>query len=127
MHSEESSIQHYDVKSEEIRRKTFHNWPVEFLDENHLAVAEFYYTNFKDVVCCAFCHVRLGQWKQEDIPFQEHKRWNPSCPFMKGLFVGNIHVASNNEQLIRRRDVCGSSRGKHLLLYQFFVICACSL
>ena len=96
MYSEESSIQQYSVKSEEIRRKTFHNWPVKFIDKNYLAAAGFYYTNFKDVVCCAFCHVRLGQWKQGDSPFEEHNRWSPSCAYMKGLFVGNIPVGSNN-------------------------------
>ena len=36
MYAEESS-----VKSEEIRRQTFHNWPVEFLDKNLLAAEGF--------------------------------------------------------------------------------------
>ena len=59
-------LEHYDVKSEEIRRETLHNWPVEFIDKNDLAAAGFYHTQFKDVVCCAYCNVRLGQWKHED-------------------------------------------------------------
>ena len=65
MFSQQSSvkdIQHNNVKSEEIRRQTFHNWPVEFLDKKHLAAVGFYYTNFRDVVCCAFCKVELGEW-----------------------------------------------------------------
>ena len=120
MYSEESS-----VKSEEIRRQTFHNRPVEFLDKNHLAAEEFYCTNYIDVVCCAFCKVELKVWKQEDSPFVEQKRWSPACPFLTGLFVGNIPVASNNEQLIRSRDVCASSRGKYLCLYLFCYLCVC--
>ena len=92
---------------------------MEFLDKNLLPAAGFHYTNYKDVVCCTFCHVRLGQWKQEDNPFEEHKRWSPACAFIKGLFVGNKPVASNNEQYGRSRDVCGSSRGKYLCLYLF--------
>ena len=111
------------VKSEQIRRQTFENWPVEFLDKNHLAAAGFYYTNFKDVVCCAFCHVRLGEWKQEDDPFEEHKRWSSSCAFHKGLFVGNKLVAFNNEQSAHSHDVCGCSRGKYHCLYLFFYVC----
>ena len=117
MCSEESSY-----KSKEIRRETFYNWPVEFLHMNLLAASGFYYTNYKDVLCCSLCHVRLGQWKQEDNPFKEHKRWSQACAFIKRLFVGNIPVASNNEQLIRSRDVCGSSRGKYFCLY--LLLCA---
>jgi len=104
MNSEQSSY-----KSEALRLETFHNWPVEFLDKNLLAVSGFYYTDVKDVVCCAFCGVQLGEWKQEDFPLSEHKHWSPGCPFINGLNVGNKPVASNNEQLIRSRDVCGSS------------------
>ena len=75
MYSEKSSIkdiQHYNVKSEALRRQTFHNCPVQFIEKNHLAVAGFYYTDCKDVVRCAFCDVQLGQWKQEDDPLKEH-------------------------------------------------------
>ena len=107
MNSEETSIQHYDVKSEEKRRKIFHNWPVEYLD----------------VVCYAFCHVRLGQWKEEDNPFQEHKCWSVACAFINWLFVGNIPVGSYNEQYGHIRDVCGSSRGTYLYLYLFCYMC----
>ena len=119
MYLEESSIHQYSVKSEEISCKTFHNWPVQFLDKNYLAAAGFYYTNFKDVVCCAFCKVELKEWKPEDNAFEEHKRWSPSSAFINGLFVGNIPVRSNNEQYGRSRDVCGSSRGEYLCLYLF--------
>ena len=72
---------------------------------------------------CAFCYVQLGPWKQEDSRFEEHKLWSPACPFLKGLFVGNKPVASNNDQLIRSRDVCGSSTVKYLCLFLFSYIC----
>ena len=123
MYSEESSIkdiQHDNVKSEVIRRQTFHNWSVQFIDKNHLAAAGFYYTDWKDIVCCAFCDVQLGQWKEEDNPSKEHERWSASCGFIKVLFVGNIPVGSTNEQSIHSRDVCGSSSGKYHCLYLLF-------
>ena len=126
MYSEESSvkdIQHYDVKSVEIRPENFHNWSVECLDKNHLAAAGFYYTNFKNVVCCTFCKVELGELKQEDNPFEEHKRLSLSCASIKCLFVGNIAVGSNNKQPTRSRDVCGSWRGKYHWLSLFFYMC----
>ena len=90
-------IEDYDVKSEEIRRETFHNWPVEFIDKKDLAASGFYFTGVKDIVCCAFCHVQLGQWEPEDIVSEEHKRWSPACPFINKLNVCNKPVASNNE------------------------------
>ena len=110
-------------KSEEIRRQTFHNLHVEVLDKNHLAAAGFYYTNFKNVVCSAFCKIELKEWKQEDNPFIEAERWSPASPFLKGLFVGNIPVCSNNEQSARSRDVCGSWNCKYHCLYLFFCMC----
>ena len=113
-------IEHYNVKSEAISRQTFHNWPVQFIDKNHLAAAGFYYTDLKDVVCCAFCEVQLGQWKQEDDPFKEHQRWSPSCGFIKGLFVGNISAGSTNQKSTGSRDVCVSWRGKYHFLYLLF-------
>jgi hypothetical protein len=116
-------IEHYDVKSEEIRRQTFHNWPLEFLDKNYLAAVGFYYTGVKDVVCCTFCKVELKEWEPEDSPFKEHKRWSPTCGFINKLCICNKLVASNNEELIRSRDVRGSSIGKHLCLYLFSYIC----
>jgi len=114
MNSEESGY-----KSEAVRRETFDNWPVQFSNKNDLAAAGFHYTHFKDVVCCAFCHVRLGQWEQEDNPFSENKRWSPVCPFINGLNVGNAPVTSNNEEVSRSRDVCCSAEGKHLCLDLF--------
>ena len=122
MCSEQSSvkdIQYYNVKSEEIRRQKFYNWPVEFIDKNHLAAAGFCYTDWKDVVCCEFSKVQLSQWKKDD-PFREHERWSASFKFIKGLFVGNIPVGSNNEKSTRSRDVCGSSSCKYHCLYLFF-------
>jgi len=118
MNSEETSY-----KSEAVRLQTFNNWPVEFIDKNSLVTSGFYFTGFKDIVCCAFCHVQLGQWKQEDIPSEEHKRWSPACPFVNKLNVGNEPVTSYNEQLARSHDVCGSSTGKHLCLYLFRYMC----
>ena len=32
-----------------------------------------------------------------DDAFKEHKRWRPSCGFIKGLFVGNIPIRSKDQ------------------------------
>ena len=93
---------------------------MQFINKNHLSTAGFYYTDLKDIVCCSFCGLQVGQWKEVDDPFKEHQRCNPSCGYIKGLFVGNIPVGSTNQQSTRSRDVCGSWRSKYNCLYLFF-------
>jgi hypothetical protein len=39
-----------------------------------MAAAGFYFTNKRDVVCCAFCAVEIGQWEKTDNPITEHQR-----------------------------------------------------
>ena len=60
------------------RRKT---WCVPFMDVNQLAAAGFYFTDWSDVVRCAFCGVDVGKWEEGDDAFKEHQRWSPSCWF----------------------------------------------
>ena len=74
-------------------------------------------------MCCVFCKVELKEWKPEDCLFKEHKRGSPACLFINKLNVGNKPVASYNEEMIRSRDVCGSSIGKHFWLHLFCYIC----
>ena len=64
------------------------------MDENQLAAAGFYYTDWSDVGHCAFCGLELGHWQEGDDPFRDHQRWSTSCEFIKGLFLGNIPTGS---------------------------------
>jgi len=100
-----------NMKSEADRRKTYKDWHVSFMDKNHLAAAGFYYTNWSDIVCCAFCGVEVWQWEKGDNAIADHRRWSPSCGFIKGLFVGNIPIHSETssppQQTSRSYDVCG--------------------
>jgi len=50
------------LKSEVDRRKTFEPWRGLFMDVNQLADAGFFFTNWGDVVRCAFCGVEVGHW-----------------------------------------------------------------
>ena len=86
------SMRTLNMKSEADRLKTREDWHVPFMDENHLTVAGFCFTNWGDVVRCAFCGVEVGYLKEGDDAFIDHQRWSPSCGFMKGLFVGNIPI-----------------------------------
>ena len=77
--SSNRNMQTLNMKSEADHRKTFEKWHVPFMDKTHLAAAGFYFTNWGDVVCCAFCGVEVGQWEEGDNAFQDHQRWSPSC------------------------------------------------
>jgi hypothetical protein len=97
------------MKSQADRRKTYEEWHVPFMDKNHLAAAGFYFTNWGDVVRCAFCGVDVCYWIGGDNVFKDHQRLSPSCGFIKGLFVGNIPVGSgtsSSQQTSRSYDVC---------------------
>ena len=48
------------MKIEEDRRLTFEKWPWAFDDKNNLAEAGIYYTDHRDVVCCAFNVAKIG-------------------------------------------------------------------
>ena len=88
------NVHHLNLKSEADRRKT---WCVPFMNVNKLRAAGFYYPNWSDVVRCAFRGVEVGTWEDGDDVFKEHQRWSPSCGFVKGLFVGNIPIRSNDQ------------------------------
>ena len=109
--SSNKNMQTPNTKSEANRRKTYAEWPIPFMDKNHLAAAGFYYTNWSDIVCCAFCGLEVGHWKKGDSAFADHQRYSPSCKFIKGLFVGNIPIhsetSSPSQQTSRSYDVCG--------------------
>ena len=88
------------------------------MDKDHLAPAGFYYTNESDVVRCSICEAELGHWEERDNPFKDHQLLSPSCGFIKGLFVGNMPIGSDNlpetspQQPTLSYDVCGSKRSK---------------
>jgi hypothetical protein len=79
------------------------------MDVNQLAAAGFFFTNWGDVVCFAFCEVKFGQWEKGDDAFKDHQRLSPSCAFVKGLFAGNISALPNTSQQepSSNNDVCG--------------------
>ena len=95
--TESPSPGNLNMKKEADRRETFQTWSVDFIDRNHLAAIGFYFTEFRDVVRCAFCAVEAGHWVDGDDPVRTHKRLSPSCGFLRGLFVGNIPLNFDNK------------------------------
>uniref|UniRef100_A0A1B6CU38 RING-type domain-containing protein n=1 Tax=Clastoptera arizonana TaxID=38151 RepID=A0A1B6CU38_9HEMI len=91
------------------RLKTFERWPVSFLSPSTMAAAGFYYLNRDDVVRCAFCGVEVGCWVEGDNPKEDHRRWSPSCNFVRNLPTGNVPIdfSSNFSTRDNGVDTCG--------------------
>jgi hypothetical protein len=62
-----------------VRRKSYEDWPVTFMDPNKMAAAGFYYTCHGDVVRCPFCKAMPALWTAGDDPLDRHKRLSPNC------------------------------------------------
>ncbi|XP_045136593.1 baculoviral IAP repeat-containing protein 3-like [Portunus trituberculatus] len=75
---------------ESVRRQTFVDWHVDFMDQDKLAQAGFFYLRTMDHVQCAFCRGIVGFWDEGDQPETEHKKHFPNCPFVTGVATGNI-------------------------------------
>lgn len=63
------------------RLKTFENW-IYKMDKYDLANAGFFYLKHKDWCVCYACGNTVGNWEDEDIPFEEHRRSAPYCSFV---------------------------------------------
>ncbi|XP_068217348.1 baculoviral IAP repeat-containing protein 7-like isoform X2 [Palaemon carinicauda] len=75
---------------EAVRRQTFSNWPVAYIDPDELAKAGFFYLRTEDHVQCAFCQGIVGYWDEGDKPEIEHHKHFPNCPFITGAATGNV-------------------------------------
>jgi hypothetical protein len=67
---------------DELRLKSFDDWPATFMDLKQMAEAGFYFTCHDDMARCPFCKVVIGGWRPSDDPFERHTRFNPSCSFI---------------------------------------------
>lgn len=82
---------------EAVRRQTFADWPITYMDPDKLARAGFYYLKTKDHVQCAFCGGIVGFWDMGDVPEEEHKKHFPNCPFVSGTVTGNVPATASSE------------------------------
>ncbi|XP_071546581.1 baculoviral IAP repeat-containing protein 7-like isoform X2 [Panulirus ornatus] len=84
---------------ESVRRQTFTNWTVPFIDPDKLAEAGFFYLRTQDHVQCVFCQGIVGFWDPGDEPKVEHKKHFPNCPFVTGVATGNIPRANPDNDI----------------------------
>ncbi|VDI82130.1 baculoviral IAP repeat-containing protein 7/8 [Mytilus galloprovincialis] len=90
----------YAIKT--TRLSSFDNWPT-YLSQTpeELINAGFFYTGIEDHCRCFFCGGGLRRWEEGDLPWTEHARWYPKCPFViqcKGeKFIEEVQQGKNPE------------------------------
>ena len=82
--------------------------PVSIYDLAHFG---FSYTNNEDNVRCTFCRLEVRGWEPSDTAVDEHRRWNPRCPFLVlQEAVGNVPIGDEIFAL-NAADYCFSGSG----------------
>ncbi|XP_048768014.2 baculoviral IAP repeat-containing protein 7-A-like [Ostrea edulis] len=85
-HSEykkQKTILKYSSFEERLKSYTI-SWPgTEFQDPVQMANAGFFYLGYGDHVQCFCCNIHLSSWDSQDIPIQEHARWNSRCGHLR--------------------------------------------
>jgi len=87
------------------RLKTFLKWQLindckPFITPVTFSQAGFYYTDKEDIVKCFDCEIELGDWKEGDIPLDEHKKHSTHCNF-----VNNIYIPKNIREKYQKRFI----------------------
>ena len=70
------------------RLNTFKTWPKQ-LRQRPLELAQngFFYGGVSDQVICFCCGVILQSWNVNDVVEHEHKKWSPSCMYLRMTLV----------------------------------------
>ena len=83
------------------RLDMFKDWPSsDVVPAVDLALGAFSYTGKEDKVKCLFCQTVFNNWNHEDLPYDEHQRLVPQCPFVIANFC-----RSDRSTLISRHTV----------------------
>lgn len=83
---------HTNYAIESIRIISFNNWPqFKHQTPQQLAEAGFFYAGYEDEVICFYCNGRLKNWKSNGVPWVQHARWFPYCPFVR-IVKGNQFI-----------------------------------
>lgn len=93
------------MKYEKFRIESFRNWPIPYIDCRELAAQGFYYINESDIVKCSFCDIHLSCWEAEDTGVNQHLKWAPYCPMVRGR--GNEYGNIKLNSCIKTRDLVG--------------------
>lgn len=97
-----TQITYPEYKYKKIRRSTYINWTILFLNPDDLSDCGLFHTNFEDCVRCFCCGIGLRNWESDDNPWIEHARWSPKCEFLilkKSFgFIENVFLSFGIEK-----------------------------
>ncbi|KAL4222694.1 Protein DETOXIFICATION 47 [Mactra antiquata] len=86
------------LESFEARLHSYEKWPIpECQNPRKLAEAGFYYTGYGDLVKCFHCGGGLRNWEYLDVPWVEHCRFFPECPYANDM-RGTAYIAPIPEE-----------------------------
>nr|XP_039257537.1 uncharacterized protein LOC120334150 [Styela clava] len=73
------------MRNEVARQATFdHRWSVgrTAATPSEISQAGFFFLGERDRVKCWYCNGGLQNWEYDDIPWNEHAKWFPTCQFL---------------------------------------------
>lgn len=85
-------VDNVDYRYKTVRFESFKNWPVTYIKPARLAAAGFYFTGKGDLVKCFYCHLELYKWIEGDNPIINHRRFSPTCRFIRNILYDNQSV-----------------------------------
>ena len=92
------------------RLQSLEFFPMKFIVSVHeLARWGFYYTGIRDETACIFCRVILHNWEFQDSPYEEHRRYSPNCPLIKGRNIMDISCEKplKSDEIKKRKEKNG--------------------
>jgi ssDNA-binding Zn-finger/Zn-ribbon topoisomerase 1 len=96
---------HHKMKFEKFRLESFKNWPVPYIDVYELAKDGFYFLGLEDRVECTFCLIKIKNWEAENTARDEHLKWSPQCPIVKGNQTDNVPLIKKARKFIIIKNV----------------------
>ena len=110
---ERSTTNESKMNYEKFRLESFKGWPIPWISPREMAANGFYFNKIlEDVVECNFCHIKLYCWEAEDVPAEQHERWAPFCPFIKGEQTKNVPIINKKTIIYKCLDELNGS-GSH--------------
>lgn len=114
---------HICYEDKQMRLLTFNSWPQGLAQKpQDMVDAGLFYTGQSDKVMCYFCSGGMKDWSSEDLPWTEHERWFPSCPYVlllkgKHLIENNSRIAfeeklNTGEQFLNQKKICETDYNK---------------
>ncbi|CAG0891246.1 unnamed protein product [Darwinula stevensoni] len=92
-------------------------WSFEFFPKRYIVSTDemarwgLYYTGIRDETACIFCRLIIHNWEYGDNPYEEHRRFSPNCPLIRGRNIMDIPY----ENSLNPDDLTTEKEGKEMI------------